>query len=227
MIKHCGGPAVVRRWSNVPMGVGGAPTVVRRWSGGGPAVVRWWSGVASVLADTDLEEQLEDTSVSLDNNATVTSINASYTTDRERSFAGMIDRALEKEFTENDQNEVVIRKSVYIDDLCNFLKRRRDVVGVVAAVRTIFVDASLTVERLLHYASKVLLRSELILSSTEERALLKNLGGWLGKITIDWLVLTKESSQGEAKDWELNSYKNEEEKTYSMNYLEKLKERSC
>ncbi|KAL4582999.1 hypothetical protein LXL04_007563 [Taraxacum kok-saghyz] len=49
MIKHCGGPAVVRRWSgggpavvhqwsNVPMGAGGAPTVVRRWSGGGPVV---------------------------------------------------------------------------------------------------------------------------------------------------------------------------------------------
>ncbi|KAL4585826.1 hypothetical protein LXL04_010452 [Taraxacum kok-saghyz] len=31
---------------------------------------------------------------------------------------------------------------------------------------------------------KVLLRSELIQSSTEERALLKNFGGWLGKITI-------------------------------------------
>ncbi|KAL4556306.1 hypothetical protein LXL04_038953 [Taraxacum kok-saghyz] len=34
-------------------------------------------------------------------------------------------------------------------------------------------------------------------------------------------VLTKESSQGEAKDWELNSYKKEEEKTYSRKDLEK------
>ncbi|KAL4592318.1 hypothetical protein LXL04_005309 [Taraxacum kok-saghyz] len=106
------------------------------------------------------EEQLEDTGVSLDDNATVTSINASSTTDRERSFPGMIDRALKKEFTENDQNDGW---------------RRRDVVGVVAAVHTIFVDASLTVERVLHYARKVLLRSELIQSGTEERALLKNL----------------------------------------------------
>ncbi|KAI3522419.1 hypothetical protein L1887_00168 [Cichorium endivia] len=57
-----------------------------------------------VLADTD-QEQLEDTSDSFVNNATVTSNNASSTTDRDRSFAGMIDRALEKEFTENDQNE--------------------------------------------------------------------------------------------------------------------------
>ncbi|KAL4556269.1 hypothetical protein LXL04_038915 [Taraxacum kok-saghyz] len=75
MIKHCGGPAVVRRWSgggpavvhqwsNVPMGAGGAPTVVRRWSGGGPvvgagggpvgpAVVRWWvQVVVRVLNDS-------------------------------------------------------------------------------------------------------------------------------------------------------------------------------
>ncbi|KAL4567910.1 hypothetical protein LXL04_023506 [Taraxacum kok-saghyz] len=46
-------------------------------------------------------------------------------------------------------------------------------------------------------------------------------------------VLTKESSQGEAKDWELNSYKKEEEKTYSMKFQSekhKLKnglKRSC
>ncbi|KAL4559723.1 hypothetical protein LXL04_031868 [Taraxacum kok-saghyz] len=42
MIKHCGGPAVVRRWS------GGGASVVQcadgcRWcTDGGPAVVRWW-----------------------------------------------------------------------------------------------------------------------------------------------------------------------------------------
>ncbi|KAL4592641.1 hypothetical protein LXL04_005644 [Taraxacum kok-saghyz] len=63
------------------------------------------SPLAPVLADTDQEELLEDTGVVLDNNATVTSINASSTTDRENSFAGMIDRALEKEFTESDQNQ--------------------------------------------------------------------------------------------------------------------------
>ncbi|KAL4556710.1 hypothetical protein LXL04_034867 [Taraxacum kok-saghyz] len=41
------GPAVVRQWSDVPMGAGGAPTVVRRWSDGGPmvAVIRQWSDV--------------------------------------------------------------------------------------------------------------------------------------------------------------------------------------
>ncbi|KAL4589979.1 hypothetical protein LXL04_002892 [Taraxacum kok-saghyz] len=52
MIKHCGGPAVVRRWSGGSASVvqcadgcrwctDGGPTVVRRWSGGG---CRWWSG---------------------------------------------------------------------------------------------------------------------------------------------------------------------------------------
>ncbi|KAL4584491.1 hypothetical protein LXL04_009093 [Taraxacum kok-saghyz] len=52
MIKHCGGPAVVRRWSGGGASVvqcadgcrwctDGGPTVVRRWSGGG---CRWWSG---------------------------------------------------------------------------------------------------------------------------------------------------------------------------------------
>ncbi|KAL4592319.1 hypothetical protein LXL04_005310 [Taraxacum kok-saghyz] len=49
--------------------------------------------------------------------------------------------------------------------------------------------------------------------------------GFIGKlhgcvlIAENWLVLTKESSQGEAKDWELKSYKKEEEKTYSMKDL--------
>lgn len=67
-----------------------------------------------VLADTD-QEQLEDISDTFVNNATLTSNNASSTTDRDRSFAGMIDRALEKEFTENDQTEGwLIRSDAFI-----------------------------------------------------------------------------------------------------------------
>ncbi|GJU67187.1 K(+) efflux antiporter 6 [Tanacetum coccineum] len=52
--------------------------------------------VAAVLA---VDEEAGGAAV-FNNNATVNA-----TTDRDRSFAGMIDRALEKEFTENDQPE--------------------------------------------------------------------------------------------------------------------------
>ncbi|KVH89910.1 hypothetical protein Ccrd_008095 [Cynara cardunculus var. scolymus] len=60
---------------------------------------------AAALAATDQLKQLEDTTVGFVDNTTVISSNDSSTTDRDRSFAGMIDRALEKEFTESDQNE--------------------------------------------------------------------------------------------------------------------------
>nr|XP_043608333.1 K(+) efflux antiporter 6-like [Erigeron canadensis] len=58
------------------------------------------------VSETDQQQlqQVEETAtaagISFVNNATVNA-----TTDRDRSFAGMIDRALEKEFTESDQNE--------------------------------------------------------------------------------------------------------------------------
>ncbi|XP_071705129.1 K(+) efflux antiporter 4-like [Rutidosis leptorrhynchoides] len=61
---------------------------------------------SAVISDTDQQQQpeqhLEEITDGFVVNATV---NGSAATDRDRSFAGMIDRALEKEFTESDQTE--------------------------------------------------------------------------------------------------------------------------
>ena len=62
MIKHCGGPAVIRRWSGGGASVvqcadgcrwctDGGPAVVRRWSGGGPVVGAGGGPVVSKLND--------------------------------------------------------------------------------------------------------------------------------------------------------------------------------
>lgn len=59
-----------------------------------------------LAADTDQQlphQQVPEDTVSFVTNSTVNGSLA--TTDRDRSFAGMIDRALEKEFTESDQTE--------------------------------------------------------------------------------------------------------------------------
>lgn len=62
------------------------------------------SSVYSIEVDGSDQNQVDGGGI-VATNATELNVNVSKSRAREDSFAGMIDRALEKEFTEGDQNE--------------------------------------------------------------------------------------------------------------------------